>query len=212
MKKITKYSDVGIRVDSYIYSMIQLGVQYDKYSDEQLFSWYKSGDSKAFEMIIMKNLRYVWMVAKNYNFKHLSIDINDIFYEGIKGLINSIPGYDYTKGVKFISYSTVAIQGFIFDYIKKMSKLKYEDKDVTNVAELEYTTDKDIKIIFKILIESIQNERNREILRLKYTDELTDSEIGEIFNISGERVRQLNDRSIKQLKEKFEKIKTHLEW
>lgn len=63
----------------------------------------KRGDSKALDLLISSNLKFVISVAKKY--QHNGLDFCDLINEGNIGLIKAAHKFDETKGFKFISYA-----------------------------------------------------------------------------------------------------------
>ena len=68
----------------------------------------RSGDESAREELVVKNLRFVISVAREY--RNLGLPLEDLIGCGNLGLMNAIQGFDETKGFKFISYAVFWIR------------------------------------------------------------------------------------------------------
>lgn len=63
----------------------------------------RAGDSKAHEILVKANLRFVVSVAKQY--QHTGMPLEDLISEGNIGLMKAAWLFDETKGFKFISHA-----------------------------------------------------------------------------------------------------------
>jgi RNA polymerase primary sigma factor len=80
-----------------------------------------NGDENAREELIIKNLRFVISVAKQYETQ--KCPLNELINEGNIGLIEASHKFDPTKGFKFISFAIWDIRAAIISYIKNKSKM-----------------------------------------------------------------------------------------
>lgn len=68
--------------------------------------------------MVEENLGLVGWVLKRYNFRH---DLDDLYQEGVLGLIEACKKYDKNKGVKFSPYARHHINRAIVDHILQFS-------------------------------------------------------------------------------------------
>jgi RNA polymerase primary sigma factor len=80
----------------------------------------KNGDTKAKELILKSNLRFVVSVAKAYSSPQNPLE--DLISEGNKGLVEAIETFDPSTGFKFISYAVWHIRKNIFLYLNNNSR------------------------------------------------------------------------------------------
>lgn len=80
----------------------------------ELFDKIKNGDEKAREKIINSNQRFVFAIAKRYCSDEKVMDLVD---EGNLGLMEAIPKFDNTRGMKFISFAVWYIRKDILRYL-----------------------------------------------------------------------------------------------
>ena len=93
-----------------------------------------SGDDKAKEELIRRNLRFVISCAKQYQMKGVTLE--DLVEEGNRGIITALDRFDPTRGYKFISYAVWYIRRDIVAYLSNYSRtIKLPTNKVSAVAK-----------------------------------------------------------------------------
>lgn len=91
-------------------------------SEEQtLFRLAARGNVGARERLVAANMRFVLKVALQY--RGCTIPLQDLVSEGAMGLIRAIESFDYSRGLKFISYAVWWIKAYITRAINEQSGL-----------------------------------------------------------------------------------------
>lgn len=85
-----------------------------------LFKQARAGNEQAFSMLILKNLRFVVSVAKQY--QHPGMWLGDLINEGNIGLIKAARRFDETRGFKFISYAVWWIRQSILQALNEKGR------------------------------------------------------------------------------------------
>ena len=151
-----------------------------KEQEEELFKKYKeNGDINAANRLIKSNLKFVVSCAKNLSGNNSYI-LPDLINEGNIGLMEALERFDYTKGVKFITYAVSYITRAINNYIIKKS----------NVIRIK-SYDRKYYLINKIRKELTDknhyepsNEMICDVLLEKYGIKSSPSQIGNVISIS----------------------------
>jgi len=126
----------------------------------------REGDQLALEKLTKANLRFVVSVAKQYQYKGISL--GDLINEGNAGLIRAASRFDETRGFKFISYAVWWIRQSIMQALAEQSR----------IVRLPLNRVSSLNKIFKAF----------SILEQKYQRDPTVEELAEVLNIGSDEV------------------------
>ncbi|MBE6154935.1 MAG: sigma-70 family RNA polymerase sigma factor [Firmicutes bacterium] len=163
---------------------------------EELFKRYQDGDLDARQEILSKNYRLVGDIANKFYYKLHSFTYDDLFQEGIRGLIKAAEKFDSNKGYRFTTYATF----WIAEYIRR-SIINYDK--MIRISEKSSNMGKEISETKRILETELGREATiEEIAKELNTDSNT---ILNYMNISY-GVESLNQPVINEDYDELEKI------
>lgn len=81
----------------------------------------ESGDSKAAELLVTSNLRFVVKIAAEYS--RFGAKLIDLIQEGNVGLMHAVKEFNPYKGVRLITYAVWWIRGYIQEYLMRQYSL-----------------------------------------------------------------------------------------
>lgn len=102
----------------------------DQFKDERpltlreeavLFALAQKGNSTARTIILKSNMKFVIQVAQQFYNSTLSTE--ELINEGAMGLLRAVDSFDYTRGVRFITYAVWWIKAFIARAISEKGSL-----------------------------------------------------------------------------------------
>lgn len=161
-------------------------------TDEQLVKDYAQGSNEAFDALLRRHqdriFNYILRIIKNEDIA------NDIFQETFVKAIQTIRNGRYTENGKFPAWISRIAHNLIIDYYRQeksenLQSADLTDVDVLNRKELCEQTIEDImvsdqiKADVKLLIEELP-ELQRQVLRMRYYQNLSFKEIAELTGVS----------------------------
>ena len=102
-------------------------------SNEQLCALAQKGDKVASGLLLNNNLGFIRKTAFemyrsiNQDESELGIEKDDLEQEGSIGLLDAIPRFDGSKGIKFLTYAAPSIRNAMTDLIRT-ARAQYEQR------------------------------------------------------------------------------------
>jgi len=124
MRQLKIFKQITNREDDSISRYFREISKYELISAEEeveLTARINHGDMQALEKLVTANLRFVISVAKQYQYKGLSLQ--DLINEGNVGLVKAAYRFDPTRGFKFISYAVWWIRQCIIQAIAEQTRI-----------------------------------------------------------------------------------------
>ena len=93
-------------------------------SNERLCKLAQAGDTAARDILLENNLGFIRKIAleqyrsMGLDENDIGIDLEDLVQEGSIGLLNAIPLFDAGRGMKFLTYTALAIRNAMTDCIR----------------------------------------------------------------------------------------------
>lgn len=206
VEEITKY-----------FSDIKYSTPLSASEEAELAKEIQNGNIESRDKLVEANLKFVVSVAKTY--RKSWVPFQDLISAGNIGLIKAAERFDYTKGVKFISYAVWWVKNAIMECISSyktvdVSEYSFEDlnldddhdetgslrfEDINNEFEESISKKQGLNHAVDNLLGKLK-EREAKILTLYYglygNEEMTLDEIGKEMNLTMERVRQIRDKAM----------------
>lgn len=190
---------------------VSLNANHD--DESKLISLAKTGDAQALSSLIS---RYSDMVLqKSRSFKNISgLECDDIYQEGMLGLLSAIYSFDKSRGVLFSTYASVLVTRKMLSALRSTSSkgnlpLK-EYTPIENETELlsAYPDPEELLIyneeldLVNTFIEQKLSKVEKKVLKLRLLG-LSYSEIAEILDCGEKSV----DNALQRIRRKYKNIK-----
>lgn len=123
-------------LNCFAYALLDSNEQLTKEQEYEVFKIYKSYPSQELRNAICeKNAGLVGMVARGYSAIE-GIEYEDVFQEGVIGLIKSIDRFDEERGVKFSTYAVDWIRREIRNFIKDNRHVRFPSDVQTSIHKI----------------------------------------------------------------------------
>ncbi|MFY9255067.1 MAG: sigma-70 family RNA polymerase sigma factor [Fuerstiella sp.] len=163
--------------------------------------------------IIQANLRLVVSIARRFVTDVTSLD--ELISDGNLILMKAVDRFDYSRGFRFSTYATHAVQREFYRNYKNGRRRRITEiatdpailfGSVVASDDQQQRNDMEVVERLKKLMQDTLSPREQNILDLRLGLNADDGgqtlrEVGEKLNISKERVRQLQTRAIEQVRE-----------
>ena len=185
----------------------------------------KDGDTQARDLLIEHNLRLVAHIAKKYTTsgRIASVDFDDIISIGSIGLIKAIDSFNSGKSARLATYAARCIENEILMYLRSSKKYSNDiflqdpighDFDGNEITVMDMVKSDDDPVpdevsdkidITRMMrkIDEVLDEREREIIRLRYAvcggEEMTQREIASMLGISRSYVSRIEKKALKKI-------------
>ena len=180
-----------------------------------------SGDSRAKQLLIERNLRLVVYIARR--FENTGVGIEDLTSIGTIGLIKAINTFDPAKNIKLATYASRCIENEMLMHLRKVGSQRSEisldeplntdwDGNELLLSDVLGTDDDTVMrpleddVDRKLLMEAVDrlSERERTIILMRFglrgQNEYTQKEVADMMGISQSYISRLEKRIIVRLR------------
>lgn len=172
--------------------------------------------------IVESNTRLVASIAHKFANSHMECD--ELICEGNMILLNAVDKFDYSRGFRFSTYATYAIQRHFYRFLQRIQRRTSIERaipidvlrDLAPRNERDQPLDCQVAETFVARFEDCLEEREAVILRERFgLNDKQSSEtlkaVAEQVGLSKERVRQLQNRAIEKLQDLAIQMKIRFE-
>ena len=134
------------------------------YSEKQLVSCAKAGDSKALSLLIEQYSSIILKKANSFT-NICCIDAEDLYQEGMIGFVSAVYSYDEAYNTKFSTYASVVFTR------KMLSAVRLASNDAENFSDSILSTDDEISSLNPSVEETLlYSEELSEIIEFSKTN------------------------------------------
>lgn len=144
-----------------------MNIKYQPLSSEQEYKLFSNLTKQNKDTIILHNLKLVMKIAKQFKFDH-----EELFSEGVVGLIKAVDNFNVELGYKFSTFAYEYIRGSMLTYINKQRDDISLYNEIYEDTVLIDTLESDIDIETDVINQSLTIQRRKIIdqLLLKVKD------------------------------------------
>lgn len=180
---------------------------YNEYDDDALVSLYLKGDKYSMQYLMDKYHHYLFKIC--YDYLNNIDETKDILQDTYVKVIKNIKKYKMNNYFKV--WIKTILKNTIINFKKKKKEVTFNDDQLfilDNIGDdnIKHPVNKFIEDeVYDIIDDTINNlkPQRREIMKLKYNDDLKVREIADILNISLNTVLTSIHYSIKDIREKL---------
>lgn len=189
--------------------------------EKKYLTQWQNGDISARNVLVEHNLRLVAHIIKKYYTQ--TNDIEDLISIGTIGLIKGINTYKSDKGIRLATYASRCIENEILMHFRSLKKTMGDvslsdvldtDGEGNNLSLMDVLAQDDemsekigdIELCGRLrgLVDSVLNEREARIIRLRYglagAAPMTQRETAKVCSISRSYVSRLEKKALEKLR------------
>lgn len=159
-------------------------MNYKDFNDFELLDYIYGQNEDANEIILYKYRPLIVSLAKKYQPKDGTLDLNDLVQEGMLALNDAILNYNDSKNANFGTYAKLCIERRIINYIKqlKRNKNKVLNEAISYDLEEDNSMDKFLADSSCEPLSLVTNDENNQLLIKEINNILTKLE-QEVFSL-----------------------------
>ncbi len=181
-----------------------------KYNDNELIYYIKEGNSDDGNILYEKYYPFIKsLVSKMAKVcKNSALEENDLYQEGMIGLINAINNYDESKDNKFYTYAKACIEKNIISAIVSANRKKHKIMnesiliDDANIPLFQTSSSQDK------LIDAYEEREMLEQIRNNLTDFEEQVLLLRLGGLANDEIGQILDSNLKSVQNALQRIRT----
>ena len=146
------YKDVNSNTDDFFRYYVNIISCIPTLSDEEelyLFLEKDKGNKEAFDYLVVSNLRLVLSLANKMSYKLDTKEVEDLYSNGVLGLINAVDNYNVFSGIKFSTYASWSIS-------RRIKREYFQDTTIKLPCDIAEGTNTRIEKDVNVAIERVK--------------------------------------------------------